>query len=174
MKQKIQFICSLKVLALALFVLGGIPAGAEALTSEQRASVVAQAKSQANALQDTASKGLVQCGNDDNIKNESLTKQNPPTGKCTLYDAFNTFIRIINALMLLAAVYAVIRIVMAGFMMVISGGNEERLSAGKTGLTNALLGFIIVLIAYLVINTILGFLVPGGNTILRNPLEFIN
>jgi hypothetical protein len=119
----------------------------------------------------TVKNGIVQCGNDDNIKNNTLAA---PTNKCTLFDLFNTGIRIINLLILVAGVFAVIRIVIAGFAMVISAGNEEQLTAGKNGLTNALLGLFIVMAAYLAINTVFSLLIPGGGTILRSPLEFIS
>jgi hypothetical protein len=131
---------------------------------------LAQKANTNNAISSTAKNGVVQCGNDDNIRKGTAKA---PTGTCTLYDLFDTGIRVVNMLMLLAAIFAVIRIVMAGFSMVLSAGNEERLSAGKSGLTNALLGLFIVLVAYLLINTIFTLLVDNGGSILRNPIDFI-
>jgi len=72
-----------------------------------------------------------------------------------------------------ACLFATIRIIIAGGQMVLSGGNEEALTSGKNGLTNAILGLVIVIISFLVINTLVTFLVPGGEGILRDPLQFI-
>lgn len=123
----------------------------------------------AQATSTDGSFNIVRCGNDDTLKNNQ-----EPTSQCTFQDLFDTGIRIVNLLMITAGVFATIRIVIAGGQMVLSAGNEEMLTAGRSGLSNAILGLILVIIAFLVINTLLTFLVPGGEGILRDPLKFIN
>ncbi len=174
MKSKAQFIfIVISALLISAGILFAFPSASKALTSDQQLKV---AQTKTEDLEKTVDKGVVQCGNDDNISKGTLGgKGGQPTGKCTINDLFNTAIRVINALMLAAAVFAVIRIVMAGGQMVISGGNQERLTAGKSGLTNALIGLVIVIASYLIINTVLAFLVPDtGKGVLSNPLDFIN
>ena len=124
----------------------------------------------AQATDSTGSFNIVRCGNSDNLNNSGAKEA---SDACTLQDLFDTGIRIINLLMVAAGVFATIRIVFAGAQMVLSAGNEEALAAGKSGLSNAILGLVIVIISFLVINTLVTFLVPGGEGILRDPLQFI-
>lgn len=123
--------------------------------------------------QQTGSSGsfnIVQCGNEDTLNSPAGTE---PESACTLRDLFDTGIRVINLLMIAAGVFATIRIVIAGGQMILSAGNQEMLTAGKNGLTRAVIGLVIVIISFLLINTLVRLLVPGGEDILRNPIEFI-
>lgn len=64
---------------------------------------------------------------------------------------------LIGVLFVLFAVVAAI----AGFGLVTSGGNQEAKSAAKSKLTNAIIGIVIVLAAFLLVDTILRALLPG-------------
>jgi len=58
-------------------------------------------------------------------------------------------------------VFAVI-VAVAGWGLITSGGNQTALSAAKSKFTNAIIGLIIVLAAWLIVDTIMRGLVTGG------------
>jgi hypothetical protein len=95
-----------------------------------------------------ADKGLVNCGTNNDI-NKPEGNPDDATHACTLYDLFSIFARMINFLMALAGFFAIFQIVRAGQSMVLAMGNPESLTAAKGALTNAVLGFALVLIAYI-------------------------
>ena len=68
----------------------------------------------------------------------------------------------------LATVFAVV-IVVAGIRLATSGGNESAKSAAKSMLTNALIGFLIVLGAWLLIDTVLRALVGDSGQVSGRP-----
>jgi len=51
----------------------------------------------------------------------------------------------------------IIMIVVGGFKMMFSGGNEANIQAAQKTLTSALIGLVIILCSYLIVNTIFGF-----------------
>lgn len=73
--------------------------------------------------------------------------------------------RIIDWLIgVLALLFAVIMIV-SGFRLVTSGGNQSAKEGAKSSLTNALIGFLIVLAAWLVVDTVMRALLGGSGQI---------
>ena len=73
---------------------------------------------------------------------------------CKIADIFTLFARVTNAMVAFAGIYAIYRIVDNGFVMVTAFGNEEAIKGAQEGLTNAILGFLIVLGAYALVNTL--------------------
>jgi len=71
---------------------------------------------------------------------------------CTLHDLVLTVITIINYLLAWAWLVTVLFIVWAGWGMFNSGGNEEEVTKSKAGLTNAIIGFFIVMASFVLIN----------------------
>ena len=75
---------------------------------------------------------------------------------CTTCDLFETGQRVIYFIMTLALfVFGPIMVTIGGIMMLISGGNEERFSGGKKMATGAVIGILIALAAFLIVNTLL-------------------
>src|SRR4051812_33651680 len=72
---------------------------------------------------------------------------------CTVLDAFYMVARVTNWLILTAGVYAVYQIVTHSFWLAISMGNEEDIAKRKKGLSAVLVGFFIVMAAYMFVNT---------------------
>jgi len=62
---------------------------------------------------------------------------------------------VIGWLIMFLTVVAVIALVIAGFKLVTSGGNPSALQAAKETLINILIGFILVLAAWLIVDTLL-------------------
>jgi hypothetical protein len=76
---------------------------------------------------------------------------------CTACDLFETGQRIIYfGMTLLLFVIAPIMIISGGIMMLIAGGSEERFSSGKRMATGAVIGIIIGLCAFLIVNLGIG------------------
>jgi len=116
-----------------------------------------------NAADDpTGRTGLVQCGN----------KTNDP---CTVEDIFNIFVIGTNLLIGAVGLVAILAIVYSGFSMVLAAGNTESITHAKKRLTNAIIGLILVLLAFILINLILyGILgVTGTKEGVFNPIEYI-
>jgi len=99
---------------------------------------------------------LVNCGS----YNENGTRQSD----CTLGSLIDTVGLIINFLLSWAWLVSILFIVVSGIRMVLSGGNEERLSSAKASLSNAIIGFILILLSFVIINLVIG-LFTGGSTL---------
>jgi len=83
------------------------------------------------------------------------TKDNPCTS-CHVIVLANTIIKwLIGMVFLLFAYLAVV----AGFKMVVSGGNPSALQTAKSSFTNAFIGLMIVLAAWLIVDTLLRSLI---------------
>ncbi len=86
---------------------------------------------------------------------------NPPLVSCTgincnTCDLFETAQRIIYfGMTLVLFVFGPIMITIGGIMMLISGGSEERFTSGRKMATGAVIGILIALGAFLIVNTLL-------------------
>ncbi len=90
-------------------------------------------------------RGLVGCGG------------TGPT-ECKIGDLFLVVIALINYLLSLAGFVAMVFIVWAGWSMVVAGGNEEKIEGAKAAFSDAIIGFFLLLIAYLLIDAIINIL----------------
>lgn len=79
---------------------------------------------------------------------------------CEISDLIYLVIRVINYLFGFAGLVAMGFIVWAGYGMVTAGGNEEKIAGSKTALSHAIIGFFLVLLAFLLIDAIVALL--GG------------
>lgn len=70
-------------------------------------------------------------------------------------------IKVITILLVLSGVIAVLFVVIGGFQYVTSGGNEESAKKGKKTLTNAVIGIVVVVLAYAIINVAVNTLTSG-------------
>lgn len=105
--------------------------------------------------------GLVPCGGDG---------ESP----CTVTDFFVAVARVTNFLIAMAGVFAVFQIIGAGFWMVVSQGNEETITAKKSQITTAVVGFVFVLMAYIFVNTAMNLILMSKCKIdLKDPLNYL-
>jgi uncharacterized membrane protein len=65
---------------------------------------------------------------------------------------------IIEFLVKLAGIVAVFAIALSGLLYIFSAGNQSRMEAAKTGIKYALIGFVIIFIAWAVVGTLLAML----------------
>lgn len=84
-------------------------------------------------------------------------------GTCDLVAMANSIVSWL--ITMLAVVFAALMVV-AGFGLVTSGGNQSALDAAKSKFTNGIVGFIIVLAAFLIVDTFMSALLrsSGGST----------
>jgi hypothetical protein len=89
----------------------------------------------------------------------SAITSNNPSGKpnCTnLDDLIQTFVNAIYLLMSVALfAIAPILFIVGGLMMIASGGNPERITQARKTMIGAVIGVVIVLCAYLIVNTVI-------------------
>ena len=90
----------------------------------------------------TSAAGLVPCGDG-----------NDPSNACTLCDLIIGIYEIIGWLRNILVTVAFVAIFIAGIMYVISSGDEEMMKRAKGFLSTSLIGFTIVLCAWLIVNT---------------------
>ena len=77
---------------------------------------------------------------------------------CTLIETAN---RVINLFFEILVIVAIIMIVRAGFILVISAGNVSAMENAKSSLTNVIIGFVIILSAWLIVDTVFKVLVTN-------------
>lgn len=101
----------------------------------------------------------VNCGNND-LTYDTQTGLCVPAGQKDL--SVNDFIiKVINVLLSVAAAIAVLFIIIGGFMYVTSAGNAEQAEKGRTTLVNAVIGLIIIILAYVIVGVVNNIF--GGN-----------
>ena len=61
---------------------------------------------------------------------------------------------IINAAFVLSGLIAVVLIIISGIRLVLSGGDPERVAQAKRSLTFAIIGFVVILLSFVIINLI--------------------
>jgi len=81
-------------------------------------------------------------------------------GSCEFVQTVNN---VIQFLIKMSALLAVIVFLYAGFIMVSSRGDSALIEGAKKLFANVLIGFVILLTAFLIINTIIGILVGGAS-----------
>ncbi len=84
---------------------------------------------------------------------------NNPCGSCEIVSMANTIIQWLIGItfMLFAVLFAI-----AGFKLVTSGGDTAAKSAAKASLVNALIGLVLILAAWLIVDTLMKALVSGN------------
>ncbi len=112
-------------------------------------------------------RGLVTCGG----YNADGTREAP----CTVVDMFYLVARVTNWLISMAGVYAVFKIIGAGFWLTTTQGNDEAITKYKSQMMEAILGMILVLMAFMFVNTTVNGLLRSKCPIdLRSPLTYLS
>lgn len=104
-------------------------------------------------------KGLVPCGGD---------AESP----CTVRDIFVLIARVTNWLIMVAGIYAVFKLVQAGFNLVISTGNEEAIAKNRKAIANAIVGFVFTMMAFMLINTVVNVILRGATNDPKCKIDF--
>ncbi len=80
---------------------------------------------------------------------------NKSAAGCSLCDGVKVAANIINTMTEVAIILAVGMTIYGAIMLMVSGGSEERVRKGKGIITSAVIGLVIVLAGWLIINTVL-------------------
>ncbi|MBI3952629.1 MAG: hypothetical protein HY336_01580 [Candidatus Doudnabacteria bacterium] len=81
---------------------------------------------------------------------------------CTLPILINTVARIINFLLSWAWLVATLFLLWSAWGMVTAGGNSEKINEAKSTLSNAIIGFFLVMTAFLLLNLIVSLVSGSG------------
>jgi len=117
---------------------------------------------------------FVSCGG---YKDAAGTQREAP---CNLCDIFSLIAIATNWLIAAAGIYAVYQIVNAGFWMITTMGDEENITKWRKALTNAVVGFVFVMMAFLIVNTAVNYLLLGGSkaalekNLITHPFSYLN
>ena len=120
-----------------------------------------------------SARGLVPCGG----YTDSGERERP----WNVEDIFVLIARTTNWLIAVAGVYAVYKLIFSGWNLIVSMGNEESITKNKGAISNAIVGLVLVLMAYMFINTIVNFMLTRDLAIkdarcrfdLGNPLNYL-
>lgn len=88
--------------------------------------------------------------------------------QCHFNDLITLTHNIITDLVIVSTLMAVIIAVVIGFRLITSQGNPSALSFAKNAALNLLKGYIVILVAWLIINTLITTLFNPGFSILGN------
>lgn len=67
------------------------------------------------------------------------------------------FVTVINWALAIAFILAVIFLIYGGFRYILAGGNEEGAKAGRTAIFNALIGVVIIVLSYVIVQIVYRF-----------------
>ena len=86
----------------------------------------------------------------------------PSTGMRCNETSLNGLIRtVINWMLSIAFGIAVLFLVIGGFWYITSAGNEETAEKGKNTAINAIIGIVIIILSYVIINVVSGLVTNG-------------
>jgi hypothetical protein len=89
------------------------------------------------------------------IFNQGISPSCLECGECTQCDGMQIMVNIVNFLFNIAGPLAVLAIILAGFLYITSGGNPEQAQSAKGALTAGLIGFVIILIAWVSVDYVI-------------------
>ena len=84
-----------------------------------------------------------------------------PTGNCPAGSICGQstlaglMLQIINYLLIFAGIIAVIALIIGGYWYITAAGNEEQAEKGRKALLNAIIGLVIILLAYAIVNIVI-------------------
>ena len=82
----------------------------------------------------------------------------------TLFGTTGIFTTITNVMLFVVGAISVIMVVIGGLRYVISGGNSTNITTAKNTILYAVIGLIVAILAYAMINFVIGSLVPGSDS----------
>lgn len=84
--------------------------------------------------------------------------------QCDFEDLVGLIVRLVNYLITMAAIVAMHRVLTVGFDLATSLGNPEKIKKSKQGLTQAVVGFAIIVLAFTFVNLLVNGLFgkPGA------------
>ena len=93
-----------------------------------------------------------------NVANAAIVKCGTGSEMCTLCDIIKGFNIIIKYLMQISVGVALLAISIGAVMYVVSGADKSLVDTAKKTITNALVGFVLIFAAYLIVNTTIQYI----------------
>ena len=96
---------------------------------------------------------------------------------CTVTDIFVLIARVTNFLLGTAGIFAVYQIINHGLYLSISMGSEEAITKHRSGIQNAVLGFVFAMFAFMFVNTAVNIILTSEGCQkldLTNPITYLN
>jgi hypothetical protein len=87
-----------------------------------------------------------------------------PYEQCNFQHLIILIIRLINYLISVAAIVAMYHILLSGWNLITAMGSTDKITAGKQGITHAVVGFAMVVLAFVFINLLVNLLLARPNT----------
>lgn len=110
--------------------------------------------------------GIVNCG----TRGSGYDANGQPVTPCTFKHFFELIYFVVNTLISMAGLVAIFFIVWGGAQMLLSAGNMDKVQEAKRTIWNAILGLVLVLMAYLIVSFVVSLIMPGAS---GNPLQTI-
>jgi len=82
---------------------------------------------------------------------------------CTTTSLTGLITLVINWMLALAGLIAVLFLIIGGFWYITSAGNEETAEKGKNTAINAIIGIVIIILSYVIVNVVANFVGNPGN-----------
>ena len=95
-----------------------------------------------------------QCVGDTTLSNGICVPNNHFTGLAGASDLMGLIAIVIQTMLLLAGVIAVVFVIVGGFWYMTASGNDEQAEKGRSTLLNAIIGVVVVLMAYALVTII--------------------
>lgn len=96
---------------------------------------------------------------------EGLSNECVGCGECSQCDILMVIKNIVQFILKIVGPLAILAIILGGFLYVTSGGSEERAQMAKGAITAVIVGFVIVLVAWVLVNFIIQILTGGSQNI---------
>ena len=74
-------------------------------------------------------------------------------------------LRIIQVLLAISGLVAVIFLIVGGFRYITAGGNEETAESAKKTITNAIIGIVVIILAFVIVRVIANALISGTSKV---------
>ena len=81
---------------------------------------------------------------------------------CSLCDGLKVAINVVNIITTLAVVVTVAMVIYGAIRLMLSGGSEQAVKDARGIITSAIIGFIIVLCGWIIVNTFIHIISPSG------------
>lgn len=89
--------------------------------------------------------------------------------RCSEGSIAQIFRLIINWALAIAFIAAVIVLIYGGFLYITSAGNAANAEKGRTAITNALIGVVIIVLSYIIVQIVYRFVSGGGGSGITGP-----
>jgi hypothetical protein len=86
------------------------------------------------------------------------------SGAQTLTGPSGLIYRVISLLLFIAGALAVFFVILGGYQYITAAGNEEQSEKGKTTLINAVIGVVVIIMSYVIINVVVNTVSGSGST----------